>query len=442
MAHQLDHDFIANKNSIFALIVEDNLGDQELLHAMIEEDSVRHVNVEKVNSLATALDSMKKNRYDLVLLDLGLPDSLGVQTFVTIHDMYPKQTVIIMTGNDNLKIATQCLDLGAQDFLVKGHMQGFITHAMHNAIVRNATQEALNNSYDDLRNMLNDYHSPILIFDLNSCMVFKNIIANDMFEFEVFEGTVLEEILGTKPRFTCKDKYGDERIFEKHFSFINWYGKNAKMFTFDDISEKVLAEAELQLSYQRLHSSYAKALQGMSAAIELRDPYTSGHQRRVAELAVAISKELGLDKTRQEIVFLASIVHDLGKLSIPAEILMRPTKLTDLEYDMIKTHAEAGYQILKDIDFPWPIADIVRQHHERMNGSGYPIGLKGEEILYEARIIAVSDVIEAMASHRPYRAALGMEKAMDEIRKNTGLLYDSKVVEACLSVLSGSFVFT
>jgi putative nucleotidyltransferase with HDIG domain len=170
----------------------------------------------------------------------------------------------------------------------------------------------------------------------------------------------------------------------------------------------------------------------MAVTVETRDPYTAGHQRRVADLARAIAAEMNLKSEQLDSVRMASMIHDIGKISIPSEILTKPTHLTDLEFNLIKTHSDSGYNILKDIEFPWPVANIVLQHHERMDGSGYPQGLKGSDILLEARIIAVADVVEAISSHRPYRPALGIEAALEEIEKNKGILYDNTVTDACL----------
>lgn len=172
----------------------------------------------------------------------------------------------------------------------------------------------------------------------------------------------------------------------------------------------------------------------IAATVEMRDPYTAGHQRRVACLATAIARELQLPEVQIEGINLASMVHDLGKIRVPAEILSKPGRLSDLEFGLIKLHAQTGYDILKSIDFPWPIAKIVLQHHERMDGSGYPSGLKGKEMLLESRILAVADVVEAMISHRPYRAALGVDAALNEIVGQKDVLYDAAVVDACLTL--------
>ncbi len=195
---------------------------------------------------------------------------------------------------------------------------------------------------------------------------------------------------------------------------------------------------ELQRNMERLQASLAGTIRALATTVETRDPYTAGHQQRVSKLACAIAESMGLPENQSEGVRLAGIIHDIGKISVPAEVLSTPRRLTDIEFSLIKNHSQVGREILRDIDFSVPVADIVLQHHERMDGSGYPNGVKGDEILLEARIIAVADVVEAMASHRPYRAALGVDKALDEIFSNKGTLYDSDVVDACLKLFAES----
>lgn len=199
----------------------------------------------------------------------------------------------------------------------------------------------------------------------------------------------------------------------------------------DDTERRSLAE-EHDRSVVRIRRTLGATVQAMAKAVEARDPYTSGHQRRVADLARSIAHEMGLSAEQIDGIRVAGIIHDIGKMSVPSSILSKPSRLTEVEFELIQTHAEAGHQILKDLDFPWPIATIIRQHHERMNGSGYPRGLLGDEILVEARILAVADVVEAMASHRPYRPTLGLEKALEEIAGGRGTLYDPEVVAACM----------
>ncbi|PLW84190.1 hypothetical protein CWI75_02260 [Kineobactrum sediminis] len=201
-----------------------------------------------------------------------------------------------------------------------------------------------------------------------------------------------------------------------------------------DISESHKAEeAILDYSKKLEHAMFA-TVNSIARLSELRDPYTSGHERRVGEMGAAIAVEMGLDQHTCMGLRIAGLLHDIGKIAVPAEILVKPGRLSGTEYALVKEHPEYGYSILKDVTFPWPVARVAREHHERMNGSGYPQGLKGEQISLEARIIAVADVIESMASHRPYRAGLGLAEALEEIERGSGTLYDAKVVAACLTI--------
>jgi len=201
-----------------------------------------------------------------------------------------------------------------------------------------------------------------------------------------------------------------------------------------DISERKRAQEEAKRSAERLIRAMEHATQAMAIIVEMRDPHTAGHQQRVTQLACAIARQMGLSEEQISGLRLAGLIHDIGKIRVPAEILTNPNGLSEAEFTMIKAHPLLGYEILKGIDFPWPVAQIVLQHHERIDGSGYPSGLSGEDIIMEARILAVADVVEAMASHRPYRAALGINKALQEISQNKGVLYDSKAVNACLTL--------
>jgi PAS domain S-box-containing protein len=187
-----------------------------------------------------------------------------------------------------------------------------------------------------------------------------------------------------------------------------------------------------RMAVERIRKALGATIHAIAVTVEARDPYTAGHQRRVADLARSIATEMNLPIDRVDGIRMAAAIHDLGKISLPAEILSKPTKLTNIELMLIKTHSQSGYDILKDIDFPWPVARIILEHHERMNGSGYPNGLTGNNILLESRILAVADVLESMASHRPYRPALGVDAALEELEKNKGILYDLEVVDVCL----------
>jgi|GEM_PF-1850627 len=204
------------------------------------------------------------------------------------------------------------------------------------------------------------------------------------------------------------------------------------VLTFDDITDRKQAEDRLEETLKLLRQAVSTTVQVLALAVESKDPYTAGHQRRTTELATAIATEMRLPPEKIEAIRMAGNIHDIGKISTPSEILSKPSRLSDIEYRLIQAHAQQGFEILKDVQSPWCLAKIVQQHHERLNGSGYPRGLQGTEILMEARILAVADVVESMASHRPYRPALGIEAALAEIEQNKGVLYDPDVVETCI----------
>jgi len=195
----------------------------------------------------------------------------------------------------------------------------------------------------------------------------------------------------------------------------------------EDITDRILRE-------EKLKNSMMGTISIIATIVEERDPYTAGHQRRVSHLASSIAEELNLSPLQVEGVRIAGLIHDVGKISIPAEILSKPGRLSIIELSLVKVHAEAGFNILKDVEFAWPVAEAIHQHHERINGSGYPCGLKDGGIIIEARIIGVADVAEAMSSHRPYRPALGIDAALNEIENNAGILYDEDVAKACINL--------
>ena len=218
------------------------------------------------------------------------------------------------------------------------------------------------------------------------------------------------------------------------------YAEEAKSLLFGLANVAAVAIQNAQL-YKRIEKALETTIRTLGLTTEMRDPYTAGHQRRVADLACAVAKEMHVEEQSIRGIRAAGLVHDIGKLSIPAEILSKPSALTPLEFGLVKGHAQTGCDILKGIAFPWPVAEVVLQHHERLDGSGYPRGLRGDEIILGARILAVADVVEAMASHRPYRAALGTDAALREIRDHKGKLYDSDVVEACIQLFAVGFKF-
>jgi len=242
------------------------------------------------------------------------------------------------------------------------------------------------------------------------------------------------EVLPDRYEFRIIHKNGDTRWVELNTVVITWAVKPATLNFLVDITDRKLAEEKLVKSYESLKKTLHDAINTMIKIVELRDPYTAGHQQKVADLATAIAREMKLGDDRVAQIRTAAVIHDIGKMYVPSDILSKPGQLSRIEFDLIKTHARSGYDIVKGMDFPCSVANAVLQHHERLNGSGYPGGLKGDEVILEAKILAVADVVEAMASHRPYRSAMGIDMALEELLENRGKLYDPDVVDVCLEL--------
>lgn len=308
----------------------------------------------------------------------------------------------------------------------------------------------------DIKSLIDGLPSYVLLIDEDHCIVIANkatekslgkiseeiqggycpAIVHGM--NEPFPGCPLEESV-VKKKSVIRELY-DEKTKRWMSSAIypSWLktteGKRVYFHTVSDITEHKQLERQAQISFQRLETAFHSLIGTLALTVETRDPYTASHQRKVAELSCVIAREMGLSEDKIESLNMAATVHDVGKIYVPSEILNKPGKLTDLEFDLIKTHVDAGYNILKDIEFRDPVAEMVRQHHERLDGSGYPQGLKDGKILQCAKIMAVADVVEAMSTDRPYRPALGIDIAIEEVEKNKGKFYDPAVVDTCVKL--------
>lgn len=272
--------------------------------------------------------------------------------------------------------------------------------------------------------ILSDYHMPS--FDGISALAIAVIEAPDVpFIFvsgAIGEELAIETLKGGATDYVYKDK-------------LNQLAPAVRR-ALDETREKLGRRAAegLRRMVSKLQGVLDQTVQALASITEIKDPYTAGHQQRVADLARAIAREFGLPKDMVEGIHVAGTLHDIGKIAIPAEILTKPSKLLEIEFGLVKTHSQVGYQILERIDFPWPVAEAVRQHHERIDGSGYPRGLRRDQIIPQARILAVADVVEAMASHRPYRPAHGIDSALAEIMRGRGGVYDPEVADACIAL--------
>jgi PAS domain S-box-containing protein len=321
---------------------------------------------------------------------------------------------------------------------------------------RKLAEKALRESEERFRSMIQSLSDIIFILDANGQLTYESPSATMILGYQpgYFIGKSpfihihsddldqvmkdLDEVfLSTNPGIPTEFRY---KKADDTWIYLEALGSNqfenpgihGIVLTVRDISERKKAEDKLQQTLESLRKAVGTTIQVLVSAVESRDSYTSGHQSRSADLACAIATEMGLAPEKIEGIRMAGIIHDIGKLSIPAEILSKPTKLTEIEFALIKEHSRSGYEMLKDVESPWPLAEIVYQHHERINGSGYPRNLKGDEIVIESQILAVADVVEAMASHRPYRPTLGIEAALEEITKNKGILYNNAVADTCL----------
>jgi putative two-component system response regulator len=354
------------KKALNILLIEDNPEFVLLVYEYLLKIRSVDVRINQCQRLSDALARLSEpgSIFELILLDLILPDSHGLETFTKVYQTVPKLPIVILSGLGDEEMAVQAVRDGAQDYLVKGEISGnLLCRVIRHSIERRRIEEELRRNRDEL----------------------------------------------------------EVRVRERTAELAMANAALKQMVT------------EVGAAGEQVRESLQGIIQVISLIIETRDPYTAGHQRGVADLAQAIARKMGLPKDRIEGIRVAALVHDLGKISTPAEILAKPTRLTEMEMSMIRLHPRSGYDILKRVKFPWPIAQIVLQHHERLNGSGYPEGLLAPDILLEAKILAVADVIEAMGSHRPYRPARGIEKALKEIRRNRGILYDPLAVDACLA---------
>ena len=327
---------------------------------------------------------------------------------------------------------------------------------------RKQAEEALRESEELHKTLIETLPDAVAMFDLQGRFIYASPLTPELFGVESAEELIgmsgLQFIAPEQLELASKNlqsaaqkgiqkgkKYtivrndGTRLLSELSISPLRDTGGRTKAFvlTIRDITEQVRAEKELRQSYEKLQRALEGTIHVLVSAIEMQDPFTAGHQRQVNQLACAIANEMDLPEEQIEGIHMAALIHDIGKINTPAGILNKPGPLSDLEYALIKAHAQDGCDLLNGtVDFPWPVAQIVLQHHERMDGSGYPQGLSGEEIMLEARILGVADVVAAMASHRPYRPARGLDKALEEIARNRGVLYDPEVVDACLKLFT------
>lgn len=353
------------------MVVDDEPNIRKVFALFLEEDG------HEVTSAASADEAIRKLEPfpDVVLSDIILPGMSGIDLLEHIRDVAPEVQVVMITADPSVDTASGALRNRAFDYLSKPVPSEVLCR-----VVRRAAQ------YKE-------------VLDRARVLEEENLRYRRELEQTVKLRTLELE--------TTNDRLREE------------------------VGEKRKTQVKLERSLARLEAVMVETIQSMATIVEKRDPYTAGHQSRVARLAKAIASQMGLTEETVRTTYLAALIHDVGKIAVPAEILSKPTRLSAVEFGLIKMHPVEGFEIIRNVEFPWPLATIVRQHHERLDGSGYPDGAQGDDIHVEARIIAVADVVEAMSSHRPYRPKLGLDVAMNEVQSNMGTLYDERAVKAC-----------
>jgi PAS domain S-box-containing protein len=462
------------------LMVEDSEDDAVLLLRTLKRSGYEPAahRVQSADEMALALAD---GTWDIIFCDYHMPGFSGLDAIALLKMMALDIPLIVVSGAIGEETALDCIHRGASDYIMKGNLARLglaVERTLEKKDMRDRHRkaeaqredalEALRQSENKYRTILESIKEGYYESDLKGNITFFNNALCEIW------GYPEEELMGLNNQ-TYTDVPTAKKLYQAH-NRVYRTGEPGRMFDYEiiqkdktrrhvqssfallkdtdgkamgfrglvrDITELKQMDKARQESLERLHKSLGATINAVAGMVESRDPYTAGHQRRVADLADAMAREMRLEESRIEGLRMAGMIHDLGKIAIPSEILTKPTKLTQVEYQIVQTHAQSGYDILKDIDFPWPIARMVLEHHERIDGSGYPNHRRDGDILMESKILAIADVLEAMASHRPYRPSLGIAPALDEIAKNKGILYDDDVADVCLKLFAEKrFSFT
>ncbi len=483
------------KDKPVILVVDDQLQNIELLEAYLVPQGyeiIRAANGEE------ALGRLSGNQIDLILLDVMMPgmDGFEVTRRIRQDDKNRLLPIILVTALRETEDRVKGIEAGCDDFLSKpidktellARIQSLLKVKAYHDLMGNyqkelesevtrrtkekdelvsklqESEEVLSASEEKYRSLVENINDVLYTLDTQGNITYISPVV------ERFTGYKASDLIGKPftPLIHTDDLSGlmdnlnslasgqvepwDFRVLDKDGRMIFVRSSSRPLYKhgkvvgitalMTDITDRKLSEEKLLKSYENLQKTLNDAINTMAKIVETRDPYTAGHQQKVADLAIAIATEMKLEGTQIDQLRMAAVIHDIGKMYVPSEILSKPGRLSEIEFMLVKTHAQFGYDIVKGMDFPGNIARAILQHHERLDGSGYPNQLKDKDTLLEAKILAVADVIEAMAAHRPYRPALGIEKALEEISKNKGRLYDPDVVDTCMELFSsGKFEF-
>lgn len=446
------------------LMLEDTPTDAELAQRELRKAGVAFTAM-RVETRDEFIRALEEFHPDIILSDYKLPDFNGMDALAIVQRDHPEMPVVMVTGALSDLDAVELIHAGAKDYVLKDRLARLAPavqralSAEQGARARKAAEKALRESEERFRSLVESTSDWIWEINERAVYTYCSPQVYDLLGYSAGEviGKTPFELMAPQDAARVKDRFDAIVAQRKPFRLwenVNRHKDGREVFletsgtpivdaqgVFSgyrgidrDITGRKLAEQERRASAEKLEQTLFQTIEAIAATVEARDLYTAGHQRRVAVLATAIAREMGLAEDKIHGLYLAATIHDLGKIRTPAEILSKPGTLNSVEYALVKLHPQTGYDIIKDVQFPWSIAQMVLQHHERLDGSGYPQGLNGGQILLEAKILCVADVVEAMSSHRPYRPGLGVDAALTEIIKQRGVFYDPAVVDSCIKL--------
>ena len=436
------------------LLVEDDRITSRLLQKYIID--IGYTLTSALSSGEDALHEIDKNEPDLVLMDINLEGKLdGIESAMSIMLRHSLPVVYITSSSDSSTLE-RAKKGNAYGYIIKPFDKKDLRATMEMALVRHEMEKKIRENENRMTTILNSIADSVVVINETGIIDYVNPSTEALLVTD--KANMLGKNINDAIRIGSDPSEDNGMYFPMSMNYIefnNYISAGNKSIPVDltstplrqengrtsgavivvrDITQQVEYDRKIQESMDKLRRVLYGIVEAISKTVETRDPYTAGHQKRVADIAKEIAREMNLGRDIIESVDIAGQIHDLGKIAIPAEILNKPGRINHIEFELIKMHSQMGCDILKNIDFPWPISDIVLQHHEKYDGTGYPNGISHDDILIQARILAVADVLEAMASHRPYRAALGIEKAFEELRQNRGGHFDPDVVDSCMRV--------
>ena len=429
------------------LIVDDNEGIRKSLKLTFNKKGY------KTDTAGTAREALKKAHkkyFNIALIEFKLSDMEGTILLSKLKKLCPKMNCFIIAAYAFLQNVRMAERINADGYFIEPLIIEDVLYRIKKILKEQHIEKKLKESEEKYRALFENTGTATMIIEEDGTISMINTQGEKLsgYSKEEIENkmkwtdfVIPEDMEKMKKCHIARRKAGEKPPTEYEFSFIDGKGNVKDIFLkigmIPNTKKSIISLMDItkhKISEERLKKTMDAAIDTMSKIVEAKDPYTAGHQKNVSQIATFIAREMELPQDKIEGIRIASLIHDIGKISVPTELLNKSITLSDIEFSLIKDHSQIGYDILKSIEFSYPVAQIVLQHHERLDGTGYPNSLKGDEIILEAKILGVADVVEAMSSHRPYRPSLGIDKALEEISKNKAILYDSKAVDACLKI--------